>query len=67
MKIFSERLKELRENKGWSLREFAFNLKVSQTAINRWENNLRIPNIEILRNIALVFNVTSDYLIGLEN
>ena len=67
MEIFCERLKELRQLKNWSLRDLANQVKVSQTAINRWEKNLRIPNIDNLKQLAIVFNVSADYLIGLEN
>ena len=40
-------------------------LDVSSTAISRWENGKRTPNIEQLRKLALFFNVSSDYLLGL--
>ena len=67
MSVFSERFKELRQEKGLSTKQLGDKLGVKNSTITRWENNLRIPNIESLYNIAVFFNVSADYLIGLEN
>lgn len=67
MSKFPERLKELREESSLSQRALANDLKVSQAAIARWEAGLQIPNIEHLLMFAQYFNVTSDYLLGLED
>lgn len=52
MKVFAERLKELRMDNKLSLKDLARELGVSDIAISRWENELRIPNIENLVIIA---------------
>ncbi|MBQ7351332.1 MAG: helix-turn-helix transcriptional regulator [Clostridia bacterium] len=67
MKIFSERLKELRQENNISLKALSKAIGVSDIAISRWENGLRTPNIEYLLAIAKFFGVSSDYLIGLED
>lgn len=67
MKIFCERFKELRIENGLSMMQLAKELNVSDAAISRWENEQHIPNIEYLYQIAKFFNVSADYLIGLEN
>lgn len=67
MNKFSERLKELREDKGISQRLLASDLGFSQAAIARWEANLQVPNIDVLIACAKYFHVSSDYLIGLED
>ena len=67
MKIFAERLKELRVDKKLSLKELGNAIGVSDIAISRWENELRIPNIENLVIIAKFFGVSTDYLVGLED
>lgn len=63
--IFPERLKELREEKELSIHQLAKEINVSPTAISRWENNLRIPNIVNLFVLSNFFDVSADYLIGL--
>ena len=67
MKIFCERLKELREEHNLSLSQLGNALGVSSSTIDRWEKGLRVPIIDNLYNIALFFKVSADYLIGLEN
>ncbi len=67
MKIFAERLKELRLEEGLSIDELGKRLNYSHAAISRWENEVRIPNIEVLVDIAKYFKVSTDYLCGLEN
>lgn len=67
MKIFAERLKDLRIEKGLSLKALAKEIGVTDIAISRWENELRIPNIENLALIAKYFGVSADYLVGLED
>ena len=67
MNKFAERLRELRKEKNISLKTLAKEIGVSDIAISRWENQLRIPNIENLYNLANYFSVSSDYLLGLED
>ena len=67
MKIFAERLKELRKEKNVSLKVLAREIGVSDIAISRWENELRVPNIENLVLLAKYFGVSTDYLVGLED
>ncbi len=64
---FAERLKELRTENNLSLNELAIAIGSTSTAISRWENKLRIPNIEALVTLAKYFKVSSDYLLGLED
>ena len=66
MKIFADRLKDLRNEKGLSLKQLAKELDISDAAISRWENQLRVPNIIELKKIAEFFNVSADYLLGLQ-
>lgn len=67
MKAFCERFKELRIEKGLSTIELGKALGVSDSIISRWENGLRMPVIDNLYSIAVFFNVSADYLIGLED
>lgn len=67
MKIFCERLKDLRKENNLSTMQLANVLGVGDSTISRWENGLRVPSIDHLYNIAIFFKVSSDYLIGLED
>jgi len=67
MKIFGERLKELREEKGLSTKALGKALGTSDATISRWENNINNITDENLVKVALFFKVSADYLLGLEN
>lgn len=57
MNKFSERLKELRTEKGLSQRDLAKATNLSQSAIVHWENNRRVPSAEAIIILARYFEV----------
>lgn len=65
MNKFAERLKELRHERNLSQNELAKQINISVACINRWENNLRLPNIESIIVLCRFFDCSADYLIGL--
>lgn len=65
--VFKTRLKELCQEKELGQTELANALGVSKGIISLWENGLREPSMNNLMQIAKYFNVTTDYLVGLEN
>jgi len=67
MRIFAERLRELRTDKGMSMKQLAKELNTTDAAISNWENNINEPKITYLKVIALYFDVSTDYLLGLED
>jgi len=67
MKIFAERLKELRLEKGLSIEKLAKQIGIGHASISRWENCQAIVNGEQLITLAKFFNVSIDYLLGLAN
>lgn len=66
MEIFAERLQTLRLDFKINKEQLAKAIGVSAVAIGRWERCQRIPNLENLRNLCVYFNVSADYMIGLE-
>ncbi len=67
MKKFTERLKELRMEKGLSQESLSKELGVGRSSITYWEKGLRVPSAEAIIILAKFFGVSSDYLLGLEN
>jgi transcriptional regulator with XRE-family HTH domain len=65
--IFGEKLKELRIEKGVGQIELAKAINVSKGIISLWENGLREPKLSNLITLAKFFEVSLDYLVGLEN
>ena len=60
---FSEKLKELRSEKGISQAKLAADIHISRSAVAKWENGLGLPNDESLKLLADYFGVTIDELI----
>lgn len=63
--MFSERLKELRQLRGLTQKDFAQEFNISSGTIGNWESGARLPDYATLIKIAKYFNVTTDYLLGL--
>lgn len=59
-----ERLKYLREKNGLTQKDIATRLGVESAAISKYELDMREPNIEALKKLATIFNVSIDYLLG---
>ena len=67
MNRFADRLKELRAEKQVGQVELANAINVSKGTISLWENGLREPKLSNLIALATFFNVTIDFLAGLED
>lgn len=61
---FGNRLKQARENKGYNQKQFAERLGVTPTRLNYWEKDKREPDVAIIKQIAQILDVSSDWLIG---
>ncbi len=60
-----ERLKELRKNKGLSIRELAKILNLTKDTYNNYERGLSKMPCDVLVTICKFYNVSADYLLGL--
>ena len=66
MNSFGEKLKALRTEKGLGQVQLAKELKVSKSVISLWETGGSEPTLSNLAKIAAYFNVSIDYLAGIE-
>lgn len=64
---FGLRLKELREGKRLSQTDVANRLDVTRATISGYENNTITPSAEQLVKLAVLYHVSLDYMMGLEN
>lgn len=64
MKIFQERLIEQRKMFGYTQREVAKFLGMTQPSYIRYENGKSEPSLESLVKLANIFDVSTDYLLG---
>ena len=65
--MLGTRIKELRKEFGLSQVELAARMEVTKQTISNWENENIQPSIDMLVGLANVFNVTTDYLLGLDD
>ena len=65
--IFGETLKELRTDRGLSQQQLAGGLKISRSAIAKWELSKTEPVASMIVKLAKYFDVDSDFLLGLRD
>ena len=61
------RLKDLREDNDLTQREVAKKIGIPARTYSSYENEERSLPIDILKKLALLYNTSSDYIIGLTN
>ncbi|HAE88362.1 MAG TPA: transcriptional regulator [Clostridiales bacterium] len=64
---FCERLKAIRKEKGYKQKDIYAILKVSPNCYASWEQGRTEPDIKMLKRLCQIFNVTSDYLLGIQD
>ena len=64
MNEFGQRLSELMKKNQMSAYRLAKELDVHQTTIANWREGKSEPTARHILNIAIIFNVTCDYLLG---
>lgn len=65
--MLGQKIFELRTAFGWSQVVLAQKLGVAKQTVSNWENENIQPSIEMLVRLTKLFNVTSDYLLGLDS
>ncbi len=63
MKI-SEKIKKLRQEKGWSQAQLAKKLNILPQHISRYERGIIIPSAETMAKIANAFGISIDYMLN---
>lgn len=64
---FGLRLKKLRLDRKLTQAQVAAHLGVSKNTVSRYEHNEQSPTVERLKDMAILYRCTSDYIIGLED
>ena len=62
--MFSENLKTLRKEKGFSQEQLATRLNVVRQTVSKWEKGLSVPDAELLIQLSEVLNVSVSDLLG---
>lgn len=62
-----KRLREARTRKGLTQEDAAKHLGITFQALSNYERDIRDPDTDLLKNIADLYGVTTDYLLGRTN
>lgn len=65
MKTIGDNIKKLRKEANLTQPELADRINVAKSVISNWEQNLNIPKGNYIIELAKIFNVSADYILGL--
>ena len=63
---FGLKLKELRKQAGMTQQQLADKLGITKSVVSYYELSERTPSPDVLRDLAIIFHVSADYLLGIE-
>lgn len=63
--MICDRIKQLREQAGYSQAQLAKRLDVTRSSVNAGEMGLSMPTTQYVVTLAKLFHVSADYLLGL--
>lgn len=63
--MVAERIKHLREKNNLTQSSLAKKLNVTRSSVNAWEMGISVPSTALIVDLAKLFHVSTDYLLGL--
>lgn len=64
--MVADRIKTLREQKGITQAELAKQLGITRSSVNAWEMGISVPSTQYIVELAYIFKVSTDYLLGVD-
>jgi len=65
-KMVAERIKYLREQRGITQAELAKQVGITRSSVNAWEMGISVPSTQYIVELAYIFKVSTDYLLGVD-
>lgn len=62
--LTAERIKKLREQKGYTQSELAKKLNITRSSVNAWELGISSPSTTYIKALSELFSVSADFLLG---
>lgn len=63
--MIADRIKALREQQSITQAALAKRLGITRSSVNAWEMGISVPSAQYLVEVANIFKVSTDYLLGL--
>lgn len=65
--MIADKVKDLREKNDLTQSALAKKLNVTRSSVNAWEMGISVPSTALLVELAKLFHVSTDYLLGIES
>lgn len=64
--MIADRIKFLREQHSMTQTELAKKLGITRSSVNAWELGISVPSTQYIVELAALFQVSADYLLGMD-
>lgn len=61
------KIAESRKAKGWTQKELAQQLHVTDKAVSKWERGVNFPDLSLMESITKLLDISLEELLGIEN
>lgn len=65
--MIADKIKLLREKRGYTQAELAKKLGITRSSVNAWEMGVSVPSTHYVVELSLLFNVSTDFLLDMPN
>ena len=65
--MIADRIKKLREENNMTQTILAKKLGITRSSVNAWEMGISVPSTQYIIELANIFDVSTDYLLGVNN
>ena len=65
--MVAERIKSLREQQNRTQAELAKILGITRSSVNAWEMGISVPSTQYVVELANIFEVSTDYILGVKS
>lgn len=65
--MVADKIKTLRETNGMTQNDIAKRLGITRSSVNAWEMGISVPSTMYIVELAKLFAVSTDYLLGLDH
>ncbi|MEG0771505.1 MAG: helix-turn-helix transcriptional regulator [Clostridia bacterium] len=62
--MVADTIRLLREKSGFTQSSLAKKLNITRSSVNAWEMGISVPSTQYIVELAQLFRVTTDYLLG---